>query len=152
MELLGFIALVVVGFAGCAEFGSYAFVHPVVRRLPPEHHIAVEQGLLRTFGRVMPILMPGSLLLGVANAIALTREGGGPTAVAWAAVASLAVANVTTVIFNVPINLATARWDPADPPADWQATRQRWERFQAIRSWLLLAGFVLLAAAVALQA
>ena len=152
MDLLGFVALVVVGFAACAEFGSYAFVHPVVRRLPPEHHIAVEQGLLRTFGRVMPILMPGSLVLGVAYAIAMTGEGGGPTAAALAAAASLAVANVTTVIFNVPINLATGRWDAADPPAGWRETRQRWERFQAIRSWLLLAGFVFLCAAVALQA
>ncbi len=152
MDLLRFVALVVVGFVACAEFGSYAFVHPVVRRLPAEHHIGVEQGLLRTFGRVMPALMPASLALGVAHAVAVTGDGAGQTAAAWAAAASLAVANVTTVIFNVPINLATGRWDPVEPPADWQATRRRWERFQAIRSWLLLAGFVLLCAAVALDA
>jgi len=54
MDILGFSTLAVVGFTACAEFGSYAFVHPVIRRLPPTHHIAVEQGLLRTFGRVMP--------------------------------------------------------------------------------------------------
>jgi hypothetical protein len=34
MSWLGFAAIVVVGFVGCAEFGSYAFVHPVLRRLP----------------------------------------------------------------------------------------------------------------------
>ncbi len=49
-------------------------MHPVVRRLPPEHHIVVEQGLLGTFGRVMPVLMPGSLLQGVAYAVAVTRD------------------------------------------------------------------------------
>ena len=153
MDLLAFAALVVVGFAACAEFGSYAFVHPVVRRLPPEHHIGVEQGLLRTFGRVMPGLMPGSVILAVGYAVAVTRDGGGaPTVVAWAAVTALAVANVTTVLVNVPINLATGRWDATDLPADWRETRQRWERFQGIRSWLLLAGFVLLCASVALRA
>jgi hypothetical protein len=47
------------------------------------------------------------------------------------------------VIVNVPINLATGRWDPEQPPADWKAVRNRWERFQGVRSWLLLAGFVL---------
>ena len=57
MEILGFITLVITGFTSCAEFGSYAFVHPVIRQLPPEHHIRVEQGLLKTFGRVMPVLM-----------------------------------------------------------------------------------------------
>ncbi|MGH3735546.1 MAG: hypothetical protein ACRDT6_07985 [Micromonosporaceae bacterium] len=65
MDYLGLGLLVVGGFTACAEFGSYAFVHPVLRRLPVEHHIDVEQGLLRTFGRVMPVLMPGTLLLAI---------------------------------------------------------------------------------------
>ena len=56
-------ALVITGFTACAEFGSYAFVHPVIHDLPPEHHVRVEKGLLRTFGRVMPVLM--TLCVGV---------------------------------------------------------------------------------------
>ena len=48
MDILGFITLAVVGFTSCAEFGSYAFVHPVIRRLPTKDHIRVEQGLLKT--------------------------------------------------------------------------------------------------------
>lgn len=39
------------------------------------------------------------------------------------------------------INVATGRWDATDPPDGWQATRERWERFQGIRSTLLLVGF-----------
>jgi hypothetical protein len=31
IDLLEFIALVITGFTSCAEFGSYAFVHPVIR-------------------------------------------------------------------------------------------------------------------------
>ena len=45
MDILGFVALVVTGFTSCAEFGSYAFVHPVIRVLPAEQHVQVEQGL-----------------------------------------------------------------------------------------------------------
>ena len=48
MDILGFITLAVVGFTSCAEFGSYTFVHPVIRRLPTKDHIRVEQGLLKT--------------------------------------------------------------------------------------------------------
>ncbi len=55
MDVLGFATLVVTGFVACAEFGSYAFVHPVLRGLPPTAHLTVEQGLLRMFGRVMPV-------------------------------------------------------------------------------------------------
>ncbi len=69
MNILGFMALVVTGFTACAEFGSYAFVHPVLRHLPREYHLQVEQGLLRTFGRVMPILMTLCVVLSVSYAV-----------------------------------------------------------------------------------
>lgn len=137
MDLLLFATLVVTGFVSCAEFGSYAFVHPVLRhRLPPREHLAVEQGLLRTFGRVMPVGMPLTVVL----AIALAGVRGGP--LAWAAAAAFAAAVTSTLIVNVPINIATGRIDPQHPPAEWDRTRRRWETFQGLRSWLLLAGFV----------
>ena len=101
----------------------------------------MEQGLLRTFGRVMPVGMPLCLALAIAGVVAE------PTPPAWAAAAALAVVVATTLAVNVPINLATGRWDPDDPPAGWQATRRRWARFQAFRSWLLLFSFVAVTAA-----
>lgn len=142
MDVLSTAAVTVAGFTACSEFASFAFVHPVVRRLPAEHHLAVEQGLLKTYGRVMPVLMPSTGVLSVVHALRYR------TPAAWAAVAANAVALACTVAVNVPINAATATWDPAHPPADWKQTRGRWERYQAIRSPLLLAGFVLLCAAV----
>lgn len=143
MDYLGLAALLVGGFTACAEFGSYAFVHPVIRRLPPEHHIDVEQGLLRTFGRVMPVLMPATLILAlvVANAGDAAAEAG-PALWRWLAAGAYAAAVVSTVIFNVPVNLATGRWDRNQPPENWKRTRNRWELFQGVRSWLLLIGFV----------
>jgi hypothetical protein len=143
MDLNGLVTLLVVGFTACAEFGSYAFVHPVIRQLPSTHHLAVEQGLLRTFGRVMPILMTLCVLATVSYALQGGGEGG-PTEWRWSAAGAVTVALISTIIVNVPINLATGRWDPHSPPPNWQATRNRWERFQGLRSWLLLAGFVLL--------
>ncbi len=150
MDILGFIALVVTGFAACAEFGSYAFVHPVIRRLPPEQHLIVEQGLLRTFGRVMPILMTLCVVLSISYAVSLTSAGGTTLLVGWLAAGSFGLALISTIIFNVPINLATGRWDASAPPPDWKATRNRWEFFQGLRSWLLLIGFVLLCLAITL--
>jgi hypothetical protein len=149
MDVLGFSTLVVGGFTACAEFGSYAFVHPVIRRLPAASHIEVEQGLLRTFGRVMPALMTATLALGIADA-GSTGGQGGPPAWRWAAAGAWAAALISTVIFNVPVNLATGRWDPQRPPEDWKQVRNRWEFFQGLRSWLLLAGFVLAAAGFAI--
>jgi uncharacterized membrane protein len=149
---LGFAALLLVGFTASAEFSSYAFVHPVVRKLPPQHHIAIEQGLLRTFGRVMPALMPLSSLIALLYVFTLGEEVVSTArGVAWAAVVCVVLAVVVTVVVNVPINAATSRWDAEQPPPDWRAVRRRWELFQGLRSWLLLAGFVLLCLSTALR-
>lgn len=142
MDLLTFFTLTVTGFVSCAEFGSYAFVHPVLRRLPQHERIDVEQGLLKTFGRVMPIGMTASLVL----AIIFASNSGSP-AWSWAAPATLAASLITTIAVNVPINRATGHWDTEHPPPGWERTRHRWETFQGIRSWPLLIGFVLICAA-----
>jgi len=150
MDVLAFAALVITGFTSCAEFGSYAFVHPVIRRLPPEHHVRVEQGLLRTFGRVMPVLMTLSVVLSLSYAIHLSAEASTARLVRWASAASFVLALVSTIVFNVPTNLATGRWTAENPPENWKETRNRWEFFQGLRSWLLLVGFVLLCLAITL--
>jgi len=150
MDVLGFFALVVTGFAACAEFGSYAFVHPVIRELPQEHHLRVEQGLLRTFGRVMPVLMTLCVVLSISYSVSLNAVGGIAQIVRWLAAGSLVLALISTIIFNVPINIATGRWDADNPPNNWKDVRDRWELFQGLRSWLLLIGFVLLCLAITL--
>ena len=150
VDVLGFLALVLVGFTACAEFGSYAFFHPVLRALDAAPRIRVEQGLLKTVGRAMPVLMPMSSLLVLAYAVFGPERGPVIDVLRWAAVPAMLVSVITTLLFNVPINTATARWDADNPPPDWERTRRRWEAFQGVRAWLLLVGFVLLALAVTL--
>jgi uncharacterized membrane protein len=148
MMLLRFALLVISGFTACSEFGSYAFVHPVIRRLPPTYHIQVEQGLLRTFGRIMPLLMTATTTLSLIYAFGGAGLTTTESTFRWLAAGANTAALISTIIFNVPINLATGRWDANHPPDDWKATRNRWEVFQGLRSWLYLAGFVLLCVAV----
>ena len=151
MDILGFVSLVITGFTACAEFGSYAFVHPVIRELPGEQHVQVERGLLKTFGRIMPVFMTLCVILAVAYAIQMNDQQSLARSVRWAAAVAFTLALISTIIFNVPINLATGRWDPKNPPSDWKQVRTRWEFFQGVRSWLLLIGFVLLSLALTLK-
>ncbi|WP_139346706.1 anthrone oxygenase family protein [Sinomonas mesophila] len=144
MDLLGFIVLLLVGFAAFAEFGSYALVHPVVRRMPDAEQIRFEQGLLSTFGRVYPVLMPLGIALLIAYAIWGGGEGGS-SLWRWLAAGAWALATATTLAVNVPINADTARWDPRQPPEGWRGVRRRWDAFQGVRAWLLLGAFGLLA-------
>ena len=98
-------------------------MQPVVARLPYEQFVAAEQGMLRTFGRIMPVLMPLSGILAV-TVISLSR--GDARFVFWlrvAAASCIAVTVVTTLLVNVPINTQTAGWQLTNDPAAWQQMR-----------------------------
>lgn len=141
-------SLLLVGWIAGAELGSWACVQPVVARLPYEHYVAAEQGMLHTFGRIMPVLMP----LSGACAIALVLVSDGEhSAVFWLRVAAalcLAMTVVTTLTVNVPINMRTARWQMTDDASEWEAMRDRWHAFQGVRGGLFGAAFVLLGISV----
>lgn len=88
--------------------------------------------------------MPVGMTLCVVLAISLAVNAEGDSVIwRWLAAAAFVLALVSTVVFNVPINLATGKWDAGNPPAAWKETRNKWEFFQGLRSWLLLIGFVL---------
>jgi uncharacterized membrane protein len=148
MDYATLLIVFLTGFTACVEFGSFAFVHPILRRLPQQYHIEVEQGLLTTFGRIMPVLMTLCVIAPVAYAIAYHGSDFRQYIVRWIAAVLFILALIFTLIFNVPINLATARWDPSAPPDNWKATRNKWEFCQGIRSWLLLLGFLSVSIAV----
>ena len=111
----------------------------------------MEQGLLKTFGRIMPVFMTLCVVVALAYAIQMNGVADQVRTVRWAAAVAFALALISTIIFNVPVNLATGRWDRKNLPSDWKATRNRWEFFQGVRSWLLLIGFVLLSLALTLK-
>ena len=143
MDMWGLLTLIVMGFTACAELGSYTFVHPVIRRLPSQCHLTLEQGLLRTSGRVMPPLMTLSMATTIGYAFSGGLEGG-PASWRSGAAAALTVSLLVTIPVNVGINHAAGRWDPASPASEWKGSQDRWERFRGVRCWLLLIGFLLL--------
>lgn len=57
------------------------------------------------------------------------------------ALALLLVALVTTLVVNVPINLAEGGWSVQAPPADWVGLRDRWQVGHAIRTGAALLAF-----------
>ncbi len=142
---------VVIGWVAGAETGSWSSVQPLIGRLPYEQQISIEQGMLRTFGRIMPILMPLSAVLAVAQAI--DSRGGHDGALWLRIIAAVCVgaATITTVIVNVPINVRTGRWQPTSEYDEWARMRRRWHVFQGVRSVLFVAAFVMLVSALAIS-
>jgi uncharacterized membrane protein len=137
-------SLLLVGWIAGAELGSWCCVQPVVARLPYEQYVAAEQGMLRTFGRVMPVLMPLSGVLAIALVFVSRGES---SFVFWLRVAAtlcLAITVITTLTVNVPINTRTASWHIGHDSSEWHSMRERWHVFQGIRGGLFGAAFLLL--------
>jgi uncharacterized membrane protein len=138
------VSLLLVGWIAGAELGSWCCVQPVVARLPYEQYVAAEQGMLRTFGRIMPVVMP---LSGVLAIVLIVMSRGERTVVLWLRVAAaicIAVTVVTTLTVNVPINAQTASWQLTSDASEWHRMRERWHFFQGVRGGLFAAAFVLL--------
>ena len=137
-------SLLLVGWIAGAELGSWCCVQPVVARLPYDQYVAAEQGMLRTFGRLMPVLMP---LSGVLAIVLVLLSHGHSGFVFWLRVAAalcLVIAVVTTLTVNVPINKRTAGWHTSNDASEWEFMRERWHVFQGVRGGLYGAAFLLL--------
>lgn len=144
------MSLLVIGWVAGAEMGSWCCVQPTVKRLPYEQQVTIEQAMLRTFGRIMPVLMPLGGILAIALIVFSRGDG---SAVLWFRVIAaicIAITVITTLTINVPINNLTSQWQLANDPAEWSQMRMRWHFFQGIRGGLFLAAFVLLAIASAI--
>ena len=138
------VSLLLVGWIAGAEVGSWCCVQPVVARLPYEQYVAAEQGMLRTFGRIMPVLMPLSGLLAIALVVVSRNEGTIVLGLRVAAALCLALTVITTLTVNVPINTRTQEWRLNADASEWQEMRQRWHVFQGVRGGLFAAAFLLL--------
>lgn len=144
LEIVEITALLIVGWVAGAESGSWACVHPVISKLPNEQQIIFQKGLLKTFGRVMPVLMPLCLLLAILLCTFTADKNSTVFYLRLAATIALTSMIITTVVFNVPVNIATGTWNAKNFSTDWKKKRARWRFFQGYRSVVLILSFIIL--------
>ena len=107
--------------------------------------------MLRTFGRIMPVLMPLSGVLAIALIIVSRGEGSPVLYLRGAAAICIAVTVLTTLTINVPINTQTATWQLTNDASEWQHIRTRWHFFQGVRGGLFGVAFVFLTISLVLR-
>jgi hypothetical protein len=147
-RMLSTLVLLLSGWLAGAETASWALLQPVVARLDDTPQIRMQQGMLRTFGRVMPILLPLTSVLIVATAV--LAPAGAPRLLWVFASFPAAVLIAFTLTVNVPINQRTLTWDAEHPPEGWRADRRRWHTYQGVRAVLLAVWFLCAVGAVTL--
>jgi uncharacterized membrane protein len=143
MNYLELTAIIIVGWGAGAESGSWMCVHPVISKLPPNEQIIFQKGLLKTFGRVMPILMPLSLILAISVYINNSDKASLSSILQLIGSILLSTAIATTVLFNVPVNVATGHWENDNYSAEWKRKRKLWRFFQGYRSIIFIVTFII---------
>lgn len=101
----------------------------------------------RMLGAVMPFWYIGSLVLVAVWAIAGWHHHGTGLVVTAAALLILSV--IMSITLLVPINNQSKTWTPENRPEDWKEQANRWDRYHYVRVAVIIAAFVLLAAALA---
>lgn len=144
--ILEITTLVIAGWLAGAESGSWSCVHPVIAKLEPNDQIQFQKGLLKTFGRIMPVLMPLSFTLVIFLCSFTDDKSSMVFYLRLTAVILLATMIFTTVVFNVPVNIQTGKWTE-EYNEKWVRKRRIWRVFQGYRSIILIIAFILLVVA-----
>lgn len=148
MIALAVVAVVVAGTLVGVEFAVAVFFNPMLVRLPEASSIAARSDGARLLGKVMPFWYIGSLVLIVGWAVlAWGHPASGPALIS---AILFAVSVAMSILFLVPINSRSAKWDREGAPDDWREQATRWDRLHYIRVAVIVGGFAMAAVALAL--
>jgi len=142
-DIASVVSLLAAGVLTGNELGTWAVVHPAMRRLGFAREVAAEQQLTRRYGFFMPGLMVATVAAAFVSAGLL--DGSARVLASLAGACYLAMLAIT-LTGNIPINVWTLRFDGGDERA-WRARRSRWDRLHTLRIVLDVGGFMLVAAA-----
>jgi len=139
---------------GVHLFGQVS-LNPALHAQSASAYVPMKLALDASAPRLAKPLMQVSLVLALVT-VAAAVVSGQVVASMSSAVALIALAGTLLAILrgDLPINRRMSTWNAEEPPADWQATRARWERFFAIRvatNGLALAAMVIAVVASAYE-
>ena len=147
--ILEILALLAIGWISGAEIGSWFGTQPIVAKLPYDQQVHLEQAMLKSFGRVMSVIMPFSTVIVILLAIPSRND---TNVIMWLRVVAalcIAITIVTTLTINIPINNLTAKWELTKSFENWTQIRNKWHLFQGLRGGLFLLSVILLVIASA---
>jgi hypothetical protein len=146
LNLARFFQLLLMGLYTGLLFGDRVGVTPIRPKLPAAAFVLYQQQLHLRFGKVMPVLLAGSLLAGVISLVLLRRNYKSREFI-FTTIATLCTVCVVilTRLINVPINETLMTWQASSPPENVMQLWAPWEGSHTIRTFIAVIGFASLA-------
>lgn len=153
MKTAQFIDLLLYSLVVAVFWGTWFSLSRSIADLSADTFLEIGRTMIANLGGPMSLLMPAAVVATLVLAVMLTRRREKAAAALTALAFVLLVASmVITLAVNVPIDQKIRAWTTATLPATWEATRDRWEVYHTIRTFLSLAGLICLFASVLVTA
>ncbi len=149
LNIARFFQLLLTGLYTGLLFGDRIGVTPIRAKLPAASFVLFQQELHLRFGKLMPVLLVGSLLAGVTSLVLLRRNYKSRDFIfTTIAIVCTACVVILTRLINVPINETLITWQASSPPENVMQLWAPWEGSHTIRTVIAVLGFASLAYAV----
>jgi hypothetical protein len=140
VNMLQFLTLLFSGLLAGFEVAVHYGLGSPPRSLTENAQILLRQAMVLR----LRILAPALFLPTLASAISLTVQRRHTPSI-WLHIAALALFGmwiIIRVLRTVPVNSATLKWNPLNPPEGWRAQVERTERFHVLAAWAAVAAFI----------
>lgn len=135
MKTLQFLTMLLFSLVTGVFWGTWFSLSRSMSRITPGTFLEVGRLMIDNLGGPMSVLMPAALLSALVLCVVLyRRRERRATFFASAAFVLMAIALVSTLGVNVPIDRQIQSWTTATLPSDWSAIRDRWEFFHGLRT------------------
>jgi uncharacterized membrane protein len=145
LKISRFFQLLLTGLYTGILFGDRIGITPIRPKLPASAFVLFQQELHLRFGKLMPVLLFGSLIAGLISLVLMRSyyrtRGYLSTIIATFCTGAVVI---LTVLINVPINETLMTWNAASPPENVMQLWAPWEGSHSIRTVIAVLGFAAL--------
>ena len=140
-RVVRFVHLLLFALVVGVFWGTWFSLSRSLAALTPQTFLEVGHAMIANLGGPMAILLPAAILSALPVLVGLYRRHRRGFYLMVAGFALLLVALVITLTVNVPIDRAIDQWTVETLPANWSASRDRWQTYHTARTFASLAGF-----------
>jgi uncharacterized membrane protein len=138
LKIAQFSTIILFALVMSVFWGTWFTLSRSIAAFRPQTFLDIGQTAIRNLAVPMSVLMPLSLASALVLLAVLPKRSAAFT-LAGAGFLLMVCALVVTLTFEVPIDNQIKVWTVETLPADWQAMRDRWEFYHALRTFASIA-------------
>lgn len=144
LSIVRFFSLALLMLVTGVFWGTWFSLSRSIEKFTPESFLAIGKVIIGNLARPMRILMPLTILLMLAGLLLLPAKAGLDFYASLLSFVFIVAALLITLLVEVPIDNRIRKWTAATLPGNWEALRDKWERYHTLRTFCSLAAFILL--------